>query len=95
MEQWSQKLLLGFSLVVSDQALALIQDMTIFVAQERYQQGSTALTDPRGLDHPPRVGRRSAQGGPDGLGDFESFALAKLSRQRGQPSRFFGLDRQL
>ncbi len=35
-------------------------------------QGSTALTDPRGLDHPPRADRRPARGGPDRLEDFES-----------------------
>ena len=33
----------------------------------RCHQGSTALTDPRGLDHPPRAGRRPARGGPDRL----------------------------
>ena len=42
-------------------------------------QGSTVLTDPRGLDHPPRAGRRPARGGPDRLGDFESLVRAKPS----------------
>ena len=34
---------------------------------EPAELGLTALTDPRGLDHPPRAGRRPAQGGPDRL----------------------------
>ncbi len=42
-------------------------------------QGSTALTDPRGLDHPPQAGRRPAGGGPDRLRDFESLVRAKPS----------------
>ena len=55
-------------------------------------QGLTALTDPRGVDHPPSAGRRPARGGPDRLGDLKSLLKAKPSpnfpANEGSPHKF-------
>ena len=58
------------------------------MARRGIRQGLTALTNPRGLDHPPCAGLWPAQGNPDRYPLVEKFgggeALGRLFRPEGK-----------